>query len=72
MAAADTVVIKKYMMVDGTNYRLIESTSYTGVQTLTGILVRGNEGAVTGYKVTLQRTAGADHAYPWIYFDEAA
>ncbi len=72
MAAADTVVIKKYMMIDGTNYRLIESTSYTGVQTLTGILVRGDEGAVTGYKVTLTRTAGADHAYPWIYFDEAA
>lgn len=72
MAAADTVVIKKYVMIDGTNYRLIESTSYTGVQTLTGILVRGDEGAVTGYKVTLTRTAGADHAYPWIYFDEAS
>ncbi len=72
MAAADTIVIKKYMMIDGTNYRLIELTSYTGVQTLTGIIVRGDEAAVTGIKVTMQRTAGADHAYPWIYFDEAA
>jgi len=72
MAAGDTTVIKKYAMIDGTNYRLIQSTTYSGAQTLTGIIVSGNEGGVTGVKVTIQQTAGTNRAYPWTYYDEAA
>ncbi len=72
MAAGDTTVIKKYAMIDGTNYRLIRSTTYNDAQTLTGIIVSGNEGGVAGVKVTLQQTAGTNRAYPWTYYDEAA
>ena len=72
MAAGDTTIIKKYKMINGTTYRLVEQTTYTDAQTLTGITVSGNEGAVTGIKITLQQTAGTNRAYPWIYFDEAA
>ncbi len=72
MAAGDTTVIKKYAMIDGTNYRLIQSTTYSGAQTLTGIIVSGNEGGVTGVKITLTQTAGTNRAYPWTYYDEAA
>ncbi len=48
MASGDTTVIKKYAKIDGTNYRLIESTTYNDAQTLTGIIVSGNEGGVDG------------------------
>lgn len=72
MAAGDTTVIKVYKMVDGTNYRLTQQTTYTDAQTLTGITIKGDDGGVSGYKVTLQQTAGTNRAYPWIYFDEAA
>jgi len=72
MAAGDTTIIKKYAMIDGTNYRLIQSTTYSGAQTLTGIIVSGNEGGVTGVKITIQQTAGTNRSYPWTYYDEAA
>jgi len=72
MVAGDVVIIAKYKMIDGTNWVLIESTTYTGAQTLTGITVKGNEGAVTGIKVTLAQTVGTYRAFPWTYYDEAA
>lgn len=72
MAAGDTTIIKVYKMIDGTTYRLTQQTTYTNAQTLTGITIKGDDGGVSGYKVTLTQSAGTNRAYPWIYFDEAA
>lgn len=72
MQAGDTIVIRKYKMVDGTNYRLVNSSTYTGVAVSPCVTVTGNEACRAGIKVTIQRTAGGDRAYPYTYFDEVA
>ena len=72
MALGDNTVLRVYKMVDGTTYRLQSVVPYNGAQTLTCVTISGNEGIVSGYKITLQQTAGTNRAYPYIYFDQAA
>lgn len=66
IAAADTFVVRVYQKVDGTNYRLKDQQSFSGAQTILVYEVDSIYGD-TGcdIKVTIQRTAGADKAFPY-------
>lgn len=66
LASGDTVVLKVYRKTDGTNYRLLDSVTYTDAQTYpefyTGRVWCNSRLDV---KVTIQQTAGTNRAFPW-------
>lgn len=73
MLAADTVVVKVYYRVNPLgNLELEDFQSYTGVdgglpngRKVDSISLTANR---FGWRITIQRTAGADHAYDWEVF----
>jgi hypothetical protein len=70
MALADTIVIREsYRIISGGAYVLKDTVSFTGVQAipLKNIELEPNR---FGILVTIQRTAGADHNYPYEVFYE--
>jgi len=70
MQAADTVVIKEYIMLkSGGTYRLYDSATYSGVQAKPNLHVVKLP-ARYGVRVTLQQTAGVNRNYDYNFFRE--
>ena len=73
MVGGDTIVFKTYLRITpGGGLQLADYDTYTGID---GGLPNGEKltdvgGAVYrfGYMLSIQRTAGADHPYPWSAF----
>lgn len=67
MASGDTIVVRVYKRVDGTNYRLFDSFTLSGAQTYAAkSLVSATwYNDVNRVKVTLQQTAGVNRTIPW-------
>jgi hypothetical protein len=67
LASGDTVVIKEYVSVDGTNYRLfIPSTTYNGPVDAPAIRFHTKQFTYNmKYKVTITQTAGTLRSFPY-------
>jgi hypothetical protein len=66
LASGDTVVVKEYIAIDGTNYRLFTQPTYSGVVSEpairfhTKVLLYNMK-----YKVTITQTAGTLRSFPY-------
>jgi hypothetical protein len=66
LASGDTVVVKEYVAIDGTNYRLYVSVTYSGAVDCPAI--RFHAKFFTNnmkYKVTVTQTAGTLRSFPY-------
>lgn len=71
MQAGDTFhVIEEIRDEDDATYREYGRNSYSGVQT--SPMIRFTEKVCQGWRVRIQRTAGADRAVTFQYFTEVA
>jgi hypothetical protein len=66
LASGDAVVIKEYIAVDGTNYRLFSQVTYNGP--VSEPIIRFHSKQLTynmKYKVTITQTSGTLRSFPY-------
>ena len=66
LASGDTLVVKEYIAVDGTNYRTIYTVTYSGP--LSDPIIRFHTKTLLynmKYKVTINQTAGTIRTVPY-------
>lgn len=66
LASGDSVVIKEYIAVDGTNYRTYATVSYSGP--VSDPIIRFHSKQLANsmkYKVTITQTAGTLRSFPY-------
>jgi hypothetical protein len=71
MQAGDTVEIRAYIAVDGTNQRLSDLATYSGVQSLPAIRVVAHTIPYNGkFRVTIKQTAGTVRTYNYTFITQ--
>jgi hypothetical protein len=71
LASGDTLVIKEYVAVDGTNYRLFLSVTYSGPVDAPAIRFHSKQFIYNmKYKVTVTQTAGTLRSFPYRFLLE--
>jgi hypothetical protein len=65
LALGDTLELRCYYMIDGTNYRQVWKGSYSNVQASPGKLSPPIMGAGNQMRFTLRQTTGTGRAFPW-------
>ena len=71
LASGDSVTIKEYVAVDGTNYRTYATVSYSGV--VCDPIIRFHSKQLCKdmkYKVTITQTAGTLRSFPYGFIQE--
>ena len=68
MASGDTVVIKTYIAVDGTNQKQVDQITLTGAQTIPVVRIPSCTVAYNGkFRATITQTAGTLRSYPYTF-----
>jgi hypothetical protein len=71
LASGDTLVINEYVAVDGTNYRLFLSVTYSGPVDTPAIRFHSKQFTYDmKYKVTVTQTAGTLRSFPYRFLLE--
>lgn len=74
MAAGDAVTVNLYEKVDGTNFELLDSKSFSDAQAQPALDIGSGSFAsianANSVKLTINQTAGILKAFPWVYAAE--
>jgi hypothetical protein len=71
LASGDTVVIKVYIAVDGSNQRLVDTWTFTGAQSVPVVRIVAHTVPYNGkFRATVTQTAGTLRAYPYYFILE--
>jgi hypothetical protein len=68
IASGDTVIIRTYIAVDGTNQRKTDETTFVGSQDIPVVRIPAVTLAYNAkFRVTVTQTAGTLRAYPYTF-----
>ena len=68
LASGDTVVIRTYIAVDGTNQVKVDEAAFSGAQTIPVVRIPATTVAYNGkFRVTITQTAGTLKAFPFTF-----
>jgi hypothetical protein len=68
LASGDTVVIRTYIAVDGTNQVKVDEATFSGIQTIPVVRIPATTVAYNGkFRVTITQTAGTLRAFPYTF-----
>jgi hypothetical protein len=68
LASGDTVVIRTYLAVDGTNRIKVDEATFSGAQTIPVVRIPATTVAYNGkFRVTITQTAGTLRAIPYSF-----
>jgi hypothetical protein len=68
LASGDTVVIRTYIAVDGTNQVKVDEATFSGAQTIPVVRIPATTVAYNGkFRVTITQTAGTLRAFPYTF-----
>jgi hypothetical protein len=68
LASGDTVVIRTYIAVDGTNRVKVDEATFSGAQTIPVVRIPATTVAYNGkFRVTITQTAGTLRAFPYTF-----
>jgi len=68
LASGDTVVIRTYIAVDGTNQTKVDEATFSGAQTIPVVRIPATTVAYNGkFRVTITQTAGTLRAFPYTF-----
>jgi len=68
LASGDTVIIRTYIAVDGTNQVKVDEATFSGAQTIPVVRIPATTVAYNGkFRVTITQTAGTLRAFPYTF-----